>query len=163
MFRRDFLGSVLGTIAVASAPSLIAQAPMKIDEATLYSRILRMRKLPYHKLLLFRSVLKVPEGRLQFTQAKACEHLESGGRSFIMHGIEARQEFTALGSILVDDEGFILGNSTFHQGGTFVANSDTLKITHSLAFDEINLSNHRVIDQSIIAERIDLPKPIRYV
>lgn len=163
MFRRDFLGSVIGTIAVASAPSLIAQSVTKIDEVTLYSRIVRMRKLPYHKLLNFRSVLKTPEGRLHFTKTKLCEHLPDGGRAFIMHGVEASQPYTALGNILVDDEGFILGDHTFNFQQP-VETCDTLNLTHSLMFDEISLLNgSKVIDKSMLAERIDLPKPILYI
>ena len=152
MLRRNFIGSMIGTVVLATtSKTVIATVAKQTDETTLLSRLMRAARLSENDLLRFRSVLQTDDGIIHSTPA--AEITLGDDFHWRLEPLNAIMEFQAKQSILLDDEGFVLSQADFYSGPVRLFNGDTLKVTHCLG--NVGLVNYNNFDRTIMTRRFD--------
>ncbi len=119
--RRGFLGSILGTFAVAQLP-WIAREPF-------------VERITQPKIILpgYTSYQRLVDGTI--IQGPGVKEIKEG--AVLLHDIWINQQLDVAGSILYY-EGKLLSDANFSSGSQVVYNGDVLKVTHNL---EVAINN----------------------
>jgi len=128
MTRRNFLGSVIGTLVITQMP-FKAQGPNTILVSdSLRNRIHRAYRLGSKNLLNFQAILKTNQGLIW---APPVEKINEYGLKFI--GLEMSQKIYCVESSIIDDEGFPLQYHSW-TNAQYLCPYDMLHLTYPIDF-----------------------------
>lgn len=134
MFRRGFLGRVLGTIVATQLP----WTEHPLHDAVLDAAIIGKKELPFSHWSRLQTAVRLADGTLLKGPGMKPIYTDLATRSVVIpfQDVDIHESMTATSAVLLTERGSIYREMPFSGGSQFMMNGDTLKVTFSVVTNE---------------------------